>query len=200
MKTKTLILMDLLAVVLAGCDVTQDVLVPALPEVYWDYFPYEVGDSIVFSNGTEEMAFEVDEKHIDKEERIETIVKEIVYARMSFGTKTNDSLLSFGGSIKVPSSLEEAHFGIGFQERGKEIEEWKRGYSFGTTSTGSPTELYFNSPHLSLPWGKWSLEESSFYIDDIVLIKGEGIRSFYNSRKKETWVLKEIIRHNSLAN
>ena len=40
MKTKTLILAILSAVVLAGCDVARDVFVPALPEAYWDYFPY----------------------------------------------------------------------------------------------------------------------------------------------------------------
>ena len=69
MKTKTLILAALSAVVLAGCDMARDVFVPALPEVYWDYFPYEPGDSIVFSNGTEEMAFEIQSTLVDKEDR-----------------------------------------------------------------------------------------------------------------------------------
>ena len=69
MKTKTLILAALSAVVLAGCDMARDVFVPALPEVYWGYFPYEVGDTIIFTNGAEDMAFEIQSTLVDKEDR-----------------------------------------------------------------------------------------------------------------------------------
>lgn len=48
MKTKTLVLAALSAVVLAGC---KEYYYPDVPEEYRDYFPYKTGDSIVFVNG-----------------------------------------------------------------------------------------------------------------------------------------------------
>ena len=47
MKTKTLILAALSAVVLAGCGGT----IPGVPQEFRDFFPYQAGDTIVFTNG-----------------------------------------------------------------------------------------------------------------------------------------------------
>ena len=64
MKTKTLILAALSAVVLAGC---KEHYYPGVPDEYRDYFPYKTGDSIVFVHGEAEMGFRLGRVYITED-------------------------------------------------------------------------------------------------------------------------------------
>ncbi len=184
MKTKTLILAALAAVVLAGCDVATEVLVPPLPKAYWDYFPYEVGDSVVFTNGTKEMAFEVGEKYIDKEAKVEKVIHETAYARISFDMRTNPYDLEFGGTIAVDSDWEFVSFTVAIGD-------------------ANPPPPIANGIDRTLPcWDTIPIVELGSYEDisprdymdvrHVSIEKGRGIISFYDASSKEEWVLKEV--------
>ena len=200
MKTKTLVLAALSAVVLAGCDVARDVFVPALPEVYWDYFPYEPGDSIVFSNGTEEMAFEIQSNFVDKENRTiygvtGPITGRLKYAKTNFETKLNSSLLSMEGRVLVDKKQTVVKYEVAIVECAQAQEKLKWTYRFSDEmpySDAPETVVLLENPDIQCNMDECGNKENNMHIESVVLEKGKGIASFYDANHDEEWVLKEI--------
>ena len=200
MKTKTLILAILSAVVLAGCDVARDVFVPALPEAYWDYFPYEVGDSIIFTNDTEEMAFEIQSTFVDKEDRTiygvtGPIAGRLKYAETNFETKLNTSLLSMTGRILVDKKQTTVKYEVAIVEHVQAQENLKWTYCFSDEmpySDAPETVVLLEHPDIQCNMDECGDKENNVHIESVVLEKGKGITSFYDANHDEEWVLKEI--------
>ena len=198
MKTKTLILAALAAVVLAGCDMARDVFVPALPEVYWGYFPYEVGDSIIFTNGAEDMAFEIQSTLVDKEDRTiygvaGPITGRLKYAETSFETKLNTSSLSMTGRILVDKKQTIVKYEVTIVEYATTQKNLKWTYRFSDEmpcSDAPETVVLLENPDIQCNMDECGNKGNNIHIESVVLEKGKGITSFYDHDGE--WVLKEI--------
>ncbi len=185
MKIKALFIITLLFS-FAGCEEPlEEVLVPAVPQIWRLYYPYEVGDKITFSNGAECMTFEVSEKYIDDKDTI-VITDGVPHTSMWFKTKVNASSLCLTGRLDLPSSLNAARIQITFEEYG--VSGLVKSHTFSHITTSNHTVIVFNNPNIIAS----ETEESTFDIDNVVLSWETGIFSFYDSKNKEEWVLKEI--------
>ena len=173
MKTKTLILAALSAVVLAGCGGT----IPGVPQEFRDFFPYQTGDTIVFTNGLREEKLCVTYVHVDEYRDYcgYADTKAFLPIEMSFSTDAT-SLFSLNGYMW--SDFNVSSFDVRFEMA---MSESACGGLFEGTLSKTDTLLVMGNA-----------ENVDSCIKSVLLEKGKGITAFYDANHDEEWVLKEI--------
>ena len=168
MKTKTLILAALSAVVLAGCGGT----IPGVPQEFREFFPYQTGDTIVFTNGQREEMLGVTGVHVaeDWDYCGYADTKAFLPAEMLFSTDTT-SLFSFNGRLETFNMITcKIYIAIIERDRGNAF--------YGSFEKGDTSLMLEDVDNAS--------------VTRVTLEKGKGITSFYDANHDEEWVLKEI--------
>ena len=185
MKTKTLILAALSAVVLAGCGGT----IPGVPQEFRDFFPYQAGDTIVFTNGLlEEKLCVID---FFARDPIEYCGYEDIriYLPVEMGVQTDTtSLFSFDvwmSSVDGNATIFDLEISI--CERQNHV--W---FSFNCRLQDPMN----NTRHvLEQTKAHGDATKDGINIQMVAIEKGKGITSFYDANHDEEWVLKEIKRY-----
>ena len=185
MKTKTLILAALSAVVLAGCGGT----IPGVPQEFRDFFPYQIGDTIVFTNGQREERLGVSYIHADNEWSFRGYGHVQTYLPIDMHVYTDStSLFSFDvwmSSVDGNATIFDLEISI--CERQNHV--W---FSFNCRLQDPMN----NTRHVleqTKTYGE--VAKNGINIQTLVLEKGKGITSFYDANHDEEWVLKEIKRY-----
>lgn len=169
------------------CSCSRD-YVPAVPEEFWSYFPYEVGDKLVYTDGTEDMVFEVSEKYINKKDGW-VYGDHAPYTEMWFCAKNISHSLEMEAKISVSIHLTQAKYSASMTERSASTDchyefELMKDYDYGSNPS---SEIVFTSPMGGV------IKSCPVDIECMVLKREEGIVLFFDARNNSAWKLKEIV-------
>ena len=184
MKTKTLILAALSAVVLAGC---KEYYYSDVPEEYRDYFPYKTGDSIVFVNGETEMDFRIGRVYITEDRTTNFALDPMTaHPKLSFSSQFDEAgnILSNQSWIKGEvivgyPDADGAQFQVNLKVGGNAPEDI---FLARTTDDTLPDSLIL----LNIETNNWNT--TSF--QQVIITKDIGITSLSETGSGELWTVK----------
>ena len=185
MKTKTLILAALAAVVLAGC---KEHYYPGVPEEYKDYFPYKTGDSIVFVNGKAEISFRISRVYITEDRTTNFALDPMIaHPKLSFSSQFDEA-----GNILSNQSWIKGEMIVGYPDA--DGAQFQVNLKVGSNA---PEDIFVITTDGTLPdslilhnietdnWNTTSFQR-------VTVTKGIGITSLSETGSGDLWVLKEI--------
>ena len=196
MKTKTLILAALAAVVLAGCEKTVYHR-PAFPEEYQDFLPYQEGDSLIFVCGQEEMAFEVLYK--TGETATTTDLPGNYKPELGFVTKLTPQMYEMVGYFALLDSTfsdmycyltfheyNEMYYDLGLNSNPFVSSQFEKQVDKDTTSF-----IVFQDPEAGdFLYSQGDSVKCTIQVTEMVWKRGVGVVSFYDALHDRRWKLK----------